>query len=47
MFLRCFEEGVVIRNSGDIIQLSPFFGSSDDELIRIIDTIRRALRAVT
>ena len=45
-FMRCFNDGVVIRNSGDIIQLSPFFGSSDDELIRIIDTIRRALRAV-
>ncbi len=46
VFLRCFDEGVVIRNSGDIIQLSPFFASTDDELIRIIDTIRRALRAV-
>jgi beta-alanine--pyruvate transaminase len=47
VFLRSFEEGVVIRNSGDIIQLSPFFGSTDDELIRIFDTIRRALRALT
>jgi beta-alanine--pyruvate transaminase len=46
VFMRCFNEGVVIRNSGDIIQLSPFFGSSEDELIRIIDTIRRALRAL-
>ena len=41
VFMRCFNDGVVIRNSGDIIQLSPFFGSTDDELIRIIDTIRR------
>lgn len=47
VFMRCFNDGVVIRNSGDIIQLSPFFGSTDDELIRIIDTIRRALRALT
>ena len=47
VFLRCFDDGVVIRNTGDIIALSPFFGSSDEELIRIIDTIRRALRAVS
>ena len=46
VFLRCFDEGVVVRNTGDIIALSPFFGSTDDELIRIIDTIRRALRAL-
>lgn len=46
VFMRCFNDGVVIRNSGDIIQLSPFFGSTEDELIRIIDTIRRALRAL-
>ena len=47
VFLRCFDDGVVIRNTGDIIALSPFFGSSDEELIRIIDTIRRALRALS
>ena len=46
VFLRCFDEGVVVRNTGDIIALSPFFGSTDDELIRIIDTIRRALRVL-
>ena len=46
VFMRCFNDGVVIRNSGDIIQLSPFFGSTEDELTRIIDTIRRALRAL-
>ncbi len=46
VFLRCFDEGVVVRNTGDILALSPFFGSTDDELLRIIDTIRRALRTV-
>ena len=45
-YLRCFAEGVVIRNTGDIIALSPFFNSTEDELIRIIDTVRRALRVI-
>ncbi len=46
VFLRCFEDGVVIRNAGDIVQFSPFFSSSLDELERIIETVRRALRVV-
>jgi beta-alanine--pyruvate transaminase len=46
VFLRCFEDGVVIRNSGDIIQFSPMFNSSHDELVRIIETVRKNLRAI-
>ena len=46
VFLRAFEDGVVIRNAGDILQFSPMFNSSVDELERIIETVRRALRAI-
>ena len=46
VFLKCFEAGVVIRNGGDILQFSPFLDSTPDELTRIFETVREALRAV-
>ena len=46
VFLKCFEAGVVIRNGGDILQFSPFLDSTPDELGRIFDTVRTALRSV-
>lgn len=46
VFQRCWDEGVVIRNVGDILAFSPFLNSSADELERIFETVRRALRAV-
>ena len=46
VFLKCFEAGVVIRNGGDILQFSPFLDSTPDELTRIFETVRDALRAV-
>lgn len=46
VFLKCFEAGVVLRNGGDILQFSPFLDSTPDELARIFDTVRAALRAV-
>ena len=46
VFLKCFEAGVVIRNGGDILQFSPFLDSTPDELARIFDTVRQALRSV-
>jgi beta-alanine--pyruvate transaminase len=45
-FLKCFEAGVVIRNGGDILQFSPFLDSTPDELSRIFDTVRQALRSI-
>lgn len=45
-FLKCFERGLVIRNSGDILQFSPFLDSSVDELGQIFDTVRSVLREV-
>ena len=46
VFLKCFEAGVVIRNGGDVLQFSPFLDSTPDELGRIFDTVRQALRTV-
>ena len=46
VFLKCFEAGVVIRNSGDIIQFSPFLDSTPDELARIVETVRQALHTI-
>lgn len=45
VFLKCFEAGVVIRNGGDILQFSPFLDSTPDEIGRIFDTVRQAIRA--
>jgi len=45
VFLKCFEAGVVIRNGGDVLQFSPFLDSTPDELGRIFDTVRQAIRA--
>ncbi len=46
VFLKCFEAGVVVRNGGDILQFSPFLDSTPDEIGRIFDTVRSALRTV-
>ncbi|MFN3987765.1 MAG: aspartate aminotransferase family protein [Rhodocyclaceae bacterium] len=46
VFLKCFEAGVVVRNGGDILQFSPFLDSTPEELERIFDTVRQALRSV-
>ena len=46
VFLKCFEAGVVVRNGGDILQFSPFLDSTPDEIGRIFDTVRNALRTV-
>lgn len=46
VFLGAFGDGVVIRNAGDILQFSPFFNSTTDELERIVDTVRKQLRAL-
>ena len=46
VFLGAFNDGVVVRNSGDIIQFSPMFNSTHDELERIVETVRKQLRAI-
>jgi beta-alanine--pyruvate transaminase len=46
VFLGAFQDGVVIRNSGDIIQFAPMFHSTQAELERIVETVRKQLRAL-
>lgn len=45
VFDRCFEQGVMLRYTGDILALGPAATASEDELGIMVDTLRRALRA--
>lgn len=42
----CFQEGILIRNTGDTLVLSPPLIIEDAEIDRIFDTIRNALKKV-
>lgn len=44
VFLDCWEQGVLIRTTGDILALSPPLIADREHLDRMIDTIRIALR---
>jgi beta-alanine--pyruvate transaminase len=43
---RCYEDGILIRGSGDTLVLSPPLIVTEDQIARIFSTIRRALDAV-
>ncbi|WP_233869024.1 aspartate aminotransferase family protein [Paraburkholderia adhaesiva] len=45
-FLKCFEAGVLIRFTGDILAFSPPLIVSEEQIERIFDTVRNALAAV-
>jgi beta-alanine--pyruvate transaminase len=45
VFHRCFDDGVLIRTTGDIIALSPPLIVEERHVARIVDTIAEALRA--
>jgi beta-alanine--pyruvate transaminase len=45
-FLRCFEAGVLVRFTGDIIALSPPLIVEREQIDRIVETIATALKAV-
>jgi beta-alanine--pyruvate transaminase len=47
VFVRCYEKGVLIRVTGDIIALSPPLIVEKAEIDRIFETIREALGVVT
>lgn len=47
VFLRCFEEGVLVRFAGDTIALSPPLIVSEDEIGRMFATLREAIRTVS
>jgi beta-alanine--pyruvate transaminase len=46
VFLHCWEQGVVIRSTGDTLAIAPIFDTTDAELERIVSTVRTAIRAV-
>ncbi len=47
VFLRCFREGVLVRQTGETIALAPPLIATDAELCRLTDTIRDALSDVS
>ena len=47
VFLRCFREGVLVRQTGETIALAPPLIATDVELRRLTDTIRDALSDVS
>jgi beta-alanine--pyruvate transaminase len=44
--VRCFEAGVLVRITGDILALSPPLIIDEDQIGRIVETIRTALASV-
>ncbi len=44
VFLRCYEEGVLIRTTGDIIALSPPLVIEKPQIDQIFETLRRVIR---
>jgi len=45
VFNKCFEAGVLVRVTGDIVALSPPFIAEEDHLDRILSTLETAIRA--
>ena len=45
VFDRCFEQGLMLRYTGDILVLGPAATASEDELGIMVDILRRAIRA--
>jgi beta-alanine--pyruvate transaminase len=45
VFARCFDDGLLIRTTGDTIALSPPLIIEDRHIERIVDTLTRALKA--
>jgi beta-alanine--pyruvate transaminase len=45
-FLKCFEAGVLVRSTGDTIALSPPLIVEHEQIERMVETVRDALRAV-
>lgn len=46
VFSGCWDRGLIIRNSGDTLQFSPFLDSTPEELGHIFSTVRDVLRTV-
>jgi beta-alanine--pyruvate transaminase len=46
VFMHCWEQGVVIRSTGDTLAIAPIFDTTDAEFERIVSTVRTAIRAI-
>ena len=46
VFERALDEGLLVRFSGECLAVAPPFVSTPDEIVRMIEGLRRALRAV-
>jgi beta-alanine--pyruvate transaminase len=46
VFLRCFEDGVLVRQTGDILAVAPALIVEDSEIDRMVSSLRKALAAV-
>jgi len=44
VFRRCFDAGVIVRTTGDIVALTPPLTVNEDHIATIVDTLREALR---
>ncbi len=46
MFRKCFDAGVFIRYTGDVLAFSPPLIIEKNQIDQIVDSVRGALRAV-
>jgi beta-alanine--pyruvate transaminase len=45
IFVKCYEDGVLVRAAGDTVALTPSFIASKSHIDQIVETIGRALKA--
>ena len=46
IFLRCYENGVLVRNAGDVLVLAPAFVAEEVHIAQMVDTLGEAIRAL-
>ncbi|HSN19115.1 MAG TPA: aminotransferase class III-fold pyridoxal phosphate-dependent enzyme, partial [Usitatibacter sp.] len=46
IFMKCFEDGVLVRQTGDILALAPALIVEESEIDRMVSSLRKALAAV-
>jgi beta-alanine--pyruvate transaminase len=46
VFLRCFDDGVMVRQTGDILAVAPALIVEESEIDRMVSSLRKALAAV-
>jgi beta-alanine--pyruvate transaminase len=47
VFLKCFEKGVMVRQSGDTLAMSPPLVIEPKQMERIVETLATAIRETT